>query len=139
MSNVTGIGAASTASTTAAAATTATSSELKTGLDYNAFLQLLIAQIKNQDPLSPMDPTEQMSQLASFSNVEQTIKLNQKLETMITVSSLTQADSLIGRTLTSADGATTGFVKSVQVSKDQVLATLTNGKIVPLGSGVRIE
>ncbi len=122
-----------------AAATTATSSELKTGLDYNAFLQLLIAQIKNQDPLSPMNPTEQMSQLASFSNVEQTIKLNSKLETMITVSSLTQADSLIGRVLTSADGQTQGFVKSVQVSKDQVLATLTNGAVVPLGAGVRIE
>ena len=134
MSNISAVGGS-----TAAAATAATSSELNTGLDYDAFLQLLIAQIKNQDPLAPMDPTEQMSQLASFSNVEQTIKLNQKLETMITVSSLTQADSLIGRVLTSADGQTQGFVKSVQVSKDQVLATLTSGAVVPLGSGVRIE
>lgn len=135
MSNVTGVSGASTA----AAAATATSSELKTGLDYNAFLQLLIAQIKNQDPLSPMDPTEQMGQLASFSNVEQTIKLNQKLETMITVSSLTQADSLIGRILTSPDGSISGPVKSVTVSDSTVVATLTSGRTVPLGPGVRIE
>lgn len=124
---------------TAGAAVAATSSEFKTGLDYNAFLQLLIAQIKNQDPLSPMDPTEQMGQLASFSNVEQTIKLNQKLDTMITVSSLTQADSLIGRVLTSPDGGTSGFVKSVRVVNGDVLATLTNGATIPLGPGVTIE
>lgn len=114
-------------------------SEMKTGMDYDAFLQLLVAQIKNQDPLSPMDPTEQMGQLASFSNVEQTIKLNQKFDAMIAVSSLTQADSLIGRTLTTGDGQVSGIVKSVQVASNQVLATLTSGTIVALGDGVSIE
>jgi flagellar basal-body rod modification protein FlgD len=134
---MTTIGSLSSGGATAAAA--ATTSELKTGLDYNAFLQLLIAQIKNQDPLSPMDPTEQMGQLASFSNVEQTIKLNQKLDSMITVSSLTQADSLIGRVLTSADWSVSGHVKSVSVAKGEVLATLSNGYTVPLADGVTIE
>ncbi|MFD2236347.1 flagellar hook assembly protein FlgD [Aureimonas populi] len=125
--------------TASSAAAVQTTSELKTGMDYDAFLQLLIAQIKNQDPLSPMDPTEQMGQLASFSNVEQTIKLNQKFDAMITVSSLTQADSLIGRVLTSADGTTSGYVKSVQVAGNDVLATLTNGSTVALADGVTIE
>lgn len=125
-----------------AAALNATASQnagLKTGLDYNAFLQLLIAQLKNQDPLSPMDPTEQMSQLASFSNVEQTIKLNSKLDAIMTVSSLTQADSMIGRTLTSPDGATSGVVKAVQVRDTAVIAVLENGKELALGSGMKIE
>ena len=45
-------------------------------VDYNAFLQLLIAQMKNQDPTKPMDSAQLMSQLASFSNVEQGIKIN---------------------------------------------------------------
>jgi flagellar basal-body rod modification protein FlgD len=125
--------------TTSSAATNATSSQVQTGMDYNAFLQLLIAQIRNQDPLAPMDPTEQMSQLASFSNVEQTIRLNQRFDTMITVSSLTQADNLIGRQLTSADGSVSGLVKSVSVAKGEVLATLTNGTVVPLVDGVTIE
>ncbi|WP_185983584.1 flagellar hook assembly protein FlgD [Aureimonas mangrovi] len=129
----------SNAGATSSAATNATSSQLQTGMDYNAFLQLLIAQIRNQDPLAPMDPTEQMSQLASFSNVEQTIRLNQRFDTMITVSSLTQADNLIGRQLTSADGSVSGVVKSVSVAKGEVQATLTNGTVVPLIDGVKIE
>ena len=49
-------------------------------IDYNAFLRLLIAQMKNQDPTKPMDLAQFMAQLASFSNVEQGIKMNQKLD-----------------------------------------------------------
>jgi len=136
MSNVNSTTAASSAAT---AVKSATSSEIKTGLDYNAFLQLLVAQMKNQDPLNPTDPTQQMSQLASFSNVEQSIKLNQKLETMTTLTSLTQADSLIGRTLTSGDGSVTGKVSSIQVTKDGTIATLEGGKTITLGSGVKVS
>jgi|BarGraIncu00222A_1022003.scaffolds.fasta_scaffold341055_1 flagellar basal-body rod modification protein FlgD len=40
------------------------------------FLQLLVAQIKNQDPLNPTDGTQFMSQLAQFSSLEQLISLN---------------------------------------------------------------
>ena len=130
-------GVSSTTAATAAAG--ATSSEIKTGLDYNAFLQLLVAQMKNQDPLNPTDPTQQMSQLASFSNVEQSIKLNQKLEAMTTLTSLTQANSLIGRTITNGDGTVSGSVKSIQVTSDGTVATLTSGKSITLGSGVKVE
>ncbi len=44
------------------------------------FLQLLIAQIQNQDPLSPMDPTQFVSQLAQFSEMEQTLAMRKTLE-----------------------------------------------------------
>ncbi|RZL75217.1 MAG: flagellar hook assembly protein FlgD, partial [Sphingomonas sp.] len=105
-----------TVNTTSAAATTSTTSTTKSDaskatLDYDAFLQLLVAQMKNQDPLNPTDATAQLAQLASFSNVEQGIKMNQKLESMLTVSSLTQADAVLGRTLTSSDGTVSGVVK----------------------------
>lgn len=40
------------------------------------FLQLLVAQLKNQDPLSPTDSTTFVTQLAQFSNLEQLISLN---------------------------------------------------------------
>ncbi len=134
MSTVSGVAASSTATASAK-----TDAGIKTGLDYDAFLQLLVAQMKNQDPLNPTDPTQQMSQLASFSNVEQSIKLNQKLEAMTTLSALTQADSLIGRTLTSADGKTTGTVKSIQVNSDGTVATLASGSTITLGTGVKVE
>ena len=60
-------------------------------VDYNAFLKLLIAQMKNQDPTKPMDSAQFIAQLASFSNVEQGIKMNQKLDTLMTSMALAHA------------------------------------------------
>ncbi len=51
----------------------------KAKVDYDAFLQLLVAEMKNQDPTEPMDSAQFISQLASFSNVEQGIQTNDKL------------------------------------------------------------
>ena len=51
-------------------------------VDKEAFLQLLTAQLKNQDPLSPVDGTEWVAQLAQFSVVEQQIAQSQQLELM---------------------------------------------------------
>jgi flagellar basal-body rod modification protein FlgD len=45
----------------------------------NTFLQLFIAQLQNQDPTSPSDPTQFVSQLAQFSDLEQTIQMNTTL------------------------------------------------------------
>ena len=45
------------------------------------FLQLLVAQIQNQDPLNPTDSTQFVSQLAQFSELEQVIGIRQDLET----------------------------------------------------------
>jgi flagellar basal-body rod modification protein FlgD len=130
--------ATATTPTDAAGATVKTDAD-KNALDYNAFLQLLVAQMKNQDPLNPSDPTQQLSQLASFSNVEQSIKVNDKLTTLLVNSSLDQASSVIGKTVTTADGKTTGTVKSVAIYDDGAVATLASGAQVLLGSGLKIE
>ena len=45
-----------------------------------AFLQLLVAQIRNQNPLNPADGTQFISQLAQFSELEQIIQINQNVE-----------------------------------------------------------
>ena len=63
-------------------------------LNYDSFLKLLVAQMKNQDPTDPVDASEQMSQLASFSNVEQAIKTNKNLESLIRETSMSQAGDL---------------------------------------------
>lgn len=111
----------------------------KASLDYNTFLKLLLAQLKNQDPTKPMDSTEYMSQLASFSNVEQSIKTNSKLDSLLTTQALSQAESLIGRTLTSADGTVSGKVASVTVNSDGSVATLADGKTITMGTGVKVS
>ncbi|MDO9382622.1 MAG: flagellar hook assembly protein FlgD [Hyphomicrobiaceae bacterium] len=107
-------------------------------LDYNAFLQLLLAQMKNQDPTEPMDSTAYMGQLASFSNVEQGMKMNTKLDSLMSAFYLNQADGVIGRTLTTADGAVSGKVMSVSIYSDGAIAKLDNGKQVLLGPGIVI-
>lgn len=51
----------------------------------NEFLQLLVAQLRYQDPLNPMEAQEFASQLAEFSGLEQQIKTNELLEAQVTV------------------------------------------------------
>lgn len=122
-----------------AATTTTTSSADKASLDYDTFLQLMIAQMKNQDPTDPMDSAEYMSQLATFSQVEQSIMTNAKLDALLTSSSLDQANSLIGRTVTSADGEVTGKVVSVQITSDGPYATLEGGEKLLIEEGVTVS
>ncbi len=51
--------------------------------DFSQFLQLLTTQLQNQDPLAPMDSTEFTNQLVQFSQVEQQINSNQKLDSLL--------------------------------------------------------
>jgi len=108
-------------------------------IDYNSFLRLLVAQMKNQDPTNPMDSTEYVAQLANFSQVEQSVQTNAKLDRLLQSSALAQADSVIGRTVTSADGETSGTVASVRLASGGLIAVLASGKEVAIGAGVTIE
>ncbi len=56
---------------------------LDIGETFDQFLTLLTAQLRYQDPLSPMDSTEFTSQLVQFASVEQSIRTNDQLETLI--------------------------------------------------------
>jgi len=108
-------------------------------LDYDDFLQLLMAEMQNQDPTDPMDTSDYIAQFASFSMVEQGMQTNAKLDAMLTSSALAQADSVIGHTVTSGDGTITGVVASLKIPSDGPLATLTDGQQLILGEGVTIS
>lgn len=132
---------ASVAATTTSAASNVQNAVGKgvSTLDYNAFLKLLMAQMKNQDPTNPTDSTQWVSQLATFSNVEQALQMNSKLGQILASSSMAEAESLIGRTLTSADGALSGKVMSVVVSSSGSVANLDNGAKLAIGAGVTVS
>ena len=79
--------------------TKATTSSTKT-LGQSDFLSLLVAQLKNQDPLNPSDPTQFTAQLAQFSQLEQLFNLNSTLAGLTTAQGSSEklaALSLIGQ------------------------------------------
>lgn len=108
-------------------------------VDYQSFLKLLVAEMKNQDPSNPMDSTQYVAQLASFSSVEQTIQVNNKLADLLQGSAVAQADSLLGHTLTSADGAVSGVVSTVKLTSDGLVAVLEGGTEVTVETGITVQ
>jgi flagellar basal-body rod modification protein FlgD len=64
--------------------------------NFDTFLTILTAQIQNQDPLEPMDSTQFTQQLVEFSGVEQQIRSNQQLETLIGATRANAGASLAG-------------------------------------------
>ncbi|MDR3044827.1 MAG: flagellar hook capping protein [Desulfovibrio sp.] len=82
--------------------TSSTTSSSGTTLDSDAFLQLLIAELQNQDPTNPTDSTEMINQIASFSTVEQLSALNDMATSIydsLTAMSLNSAVSFIGQSV----------------------------------------
>jgi flagellar basal-body rod modification protein FlgD len=85
-------------------------------LGKDDFLKLFVAQLQHQDPMNPMNDSEFMGQMASFSTLEQVSNLalaNQKIADSLTS---TSAIGLIGRTVTyvdSSDVTHTGTVEKV--------------------------
>lgn len=111
----------------------------KAKLDYDAFLQLFVSSMKNQDPTKPNDPAQTLAQLASFSNVEQSIKLNEKLDSLLASSSATVAASLVGKTLSNLDGTISGVVKSVETGTGTLVAILSDDQRLNLTDGYRVS
>jgi flagellar basal-body rod modification protein FlgD len=119
--------------------TSSTTKKSSSTLDYDAFLQLLIAEMKNQDPTNPSDPAQWMGQIASFSSVEQAIQTNSKLDSLMTSMALTQVDGLIGHTVTSQDSSVSGKVAAVRIISGGSVAILEDGTELPLGAGVQVS
>ncbi len=79
------------------------------------FLQLLVAQLRNQDPLNPMSDTEFVTQLAQFNSLEQLQSMNEAMQEMAAQSAFAQASSMIGMEVDAMtpDGIVTGVVEAL--------------------------
>lgn len=103
-------------------------------LDGDAFLMLMLEQLKNQDPMNPMDNSEMLAQQAQFTQLTELQKLN---ETMNQSNMIQQANSLVGKTVQIVDPNNparliTGLVTSANFTSDSATITV-NGKEYPLG------
>ena len=83
------------------------------GMDKEAFLQLLVAQMKYQDPLEPTSNTEYISQYAQFSQVEQMQNMSSSMD-------LQRASSLVGKEVYIKTTTSSGDTKLVQGRVDYV-------------------
>lgn len=109
-------------------------------LDKDAFLQLLVAQLRYQDPLNPNDPAEFMATTAQFTVVEKLDELTQQGANTAIISGLSMASSLVGRTVTfmgADDTLTSAVVSSAQMSNGQV-GLVTDAGVVDLATIVGI-
>jgi flagellar basal-body rod modification protein FlgD len=104
-------------------------------LGQNDFLKLMIAQLQAQDPLSPANTNEYVTELAQFTQVEQTTNL-------ANASELSGAVQLIGRTVDYASqgrGVGTGKVTSVQSSASGTTVTIEGAPGIPLSAITEVK
>ena len=87
------------ATSTGAAYTTTAQPTSASNLDKDAFLKLLITQLRSQDPMNTMEDKEFIAQLAQFSALEQTNKMATGLNDLAMSNAATQAINLIGKTV----------------------------------------
>lgn len=126
-----------TNSTAASTSTTGTNSKKTSsqlgaaaGMGKDDFMQLLIAQLKNQDPMKPMEDKEFITQLAQFSSLESMDKLTDQMEELTGSQMLVQAATLIGKQVSArleSGEVVTGAISQVKIIDGQPTAVV-NGK-----------
>ena len=121
---------------TGTVAATGTSAASQAAFDSSGFLNILMAEMQNQDPTQPSDPTQWATQYAQMTGVQQSVLTNQKLDSLMTEQALSQASGAVGRTVQSADGSISGKIVAVQLNGSVLQATLDSGQSLQLGSGV---
>jgi flagellar basal-body rod modification protein FlgD len=146
--NVTSSTSSADASSSASSSSSSSSGSAD-GLGEDQFLQLLTAQLQNQDPLNPMDDSAFVAQLAQFSSVEQLTTVNSNLDQLLvsqTSGNQTATAGLIGKdvlyssndvTLGASGGAT--LYANLASAASNVTATITNSsgdvvRTIQLGS-----
>ncbi len=114
-------------------------------INQDMFLQLMITQLQNQDPLEPMDNTEFLSQQAMFTQVNTLQEMNQNLATygdailslnasMLNSNTLNQAMNLVGKEVTAInpdnkDETISGIVDSVKITDNGLTFTINGQEI----------
>lgn len=119
-------------------------------LGKDEFLKILMAQLQNQDPLSPMEDKDFIAQMAQFTSLEQMVNMTSMIEQMVqaqTASQVINYQSFVGKNVvwhklteeTDADGKPvvetgSGTVASIKFAGESVQFTLTDGTVLEPGN-----
>jgi flagellar basal-body rod modification protein FlgD len=95
-------------------------------LGLQDFMKILLTQLTYQDPLKPMDNQEFMAQMAQFTSLEQTQRLNDRVQQLVENQAALQSVGLIGRTVevATATGTATGTVSALSLQGDAPLISV---------------
>lgn len=102
------------------------------GIGQEDFFRILVTQLSFQDPLKPIDNQEFIAQLAQFTSLDQTRQVNERIDTLLTIQSVSQSIGLIGRTVevTTPGGQVVGSVTTLNFEQGQPFITVqtTDGR-----------
>lgn len=112
--------------------------------NFDTFLQLLTTQLKNQNPLDPLDTNQFTQQLVQFAGVEQQLRQNENLEALVSISKAqrnTHALNFVGATVTASgdttklqDGLAVWYITSPKPAQANVTITNSEGSVVYAGT-----
>jgi len=113
---------------------TSSSAQSAYGLDFQSLLRIILTQLTYQDPLKPVDNFQFVSQLAQFSQLQQSQTLNDQVTSLLAAQSANQSVSMLGRTVdfSTETSALSGVVQSVSFATGQPEVTVktSSGQLI---------
>ncbi|MCA8925542.1 MAG: hypothetical protein KDD82_27285 [Planctomycetes bacterium] len=111
-------------------------------LDRDAFLQLLVEQMRNQDPLEPVGNEDFIAQLAQFTALENSELSADRLGSLVQIEQLGQGAALVGRKVSyrspTSGEVLPGIVSGAELTENGVLVDV-GGERVPLANVLRVD
>ena len=111
-------------------------------LNSQDFIQVMLAELSNQDPFEPTDSTAVLEQLSSLRNIESQLELQEKLESLVLQNQIAIAGGMIGKSVQGLDVTNDrigGVVTAVRVVDGEAILELDSGKTLPLDRVTRID
>jgi flagellar basal-body rod modification protein FlgD len=128
------------ATTSAVSSSSGTSSTTSTdkfaSLSSTQFMNIMLSELKNQDPLQPQDTTKMLDQLSSLRNIESQTSLQDSLKSLVSQNQISSAGAMIGKSVEGLDASNnsiSGLVTSVRVVDNKAMLELDNGKSLEMG------
>jgi flagellar basal-body rod modification protein FlgD len=121
--------------------TTAANNSLQ-NLTANNFVQFLVTELQNQDPLNPTSSDQMLSQLSEIGQLQSSTNLTTSLQGMVQQNQIAAASGMIGKLVTGTDqnsNPVQGNVTAVQVTSTGVNLSLDSGATLPLANVTAIS
>ena len=96
-------------------------------LDSNEFMQIILSELSNQDPLAPNDTAAILEQLSSIRSIESQVQLEDKLNSLVTQNGISSSAAMIGkfvRGLDSNNNAVSGIVESLSIQEGEPILNI---------------